>query len=113
MRSPGGSPVALARIETPESTSTPRAQGRKRRNRLVFFRGVPFWPRIRPGKRIPIPAASAIVIEKPGSDYNKFIGNVIHGEVTAVKLVGEHSVSDQKESTDNRSSIKSRRGRNR
>ncbi len=57
MRSPGGSPVALARIETPESTSTPRAQGRKRRNRLVFFRGVPFWPRIRPGKRIPISQA--------------------------------------------------------
>ena len=44
MRSPGGSPVALARIETPESTSTPRAQGRKRRNRLVFFEVFLFGP---------------------------------------------------------------------
>lgn len=32
--------------------------------------------------------------EHPGSDYNKFIGNVIQGIVTTVIMVGPHSSSD-------------------
>ena len=42
-------------------------------------------------------ATKAILIEENGSDYNKFIGNVIHGEVTGVILEGKHSFTDTKD----------------
>lgn len=43
---------------------------------------------------VTMPQPPAILIEKPGSDYNKFIGNVIHGAVTDIILVGAHSSTD-------------------
>ena len=43
---------------------------------------------------VDFPQPSAILEEHPGSDYNKFIGNVIQGRVTTVTLVGEHSSKD-------------------
>ena len=46
---------------------------------------------------VTMPQPPAILIEKPGSDYNRFIGNVIDGEVTNVILVGEHSSTDNLE----------------
>ena len=49
---------------------------------------------------VPIPAPTAILIEEKGSDYNKFIGNVIHGDVTKVILVGSHSYTDSREEQD-------------
>ena len=46
---------------------------------------------------VTMPQPPAILIEKPGSDYNRFIGNVIDGEVTNVILVGAHSSTDNLE----------------
>ena len=51
-----------------------------------------------PGKVVAVPGPAGILIEKGRANHNRFIGNTIAGEVTAVILVGKDSVSDQEAS---------------
>ena len=48
----------------------------------------------------PPPGPSGILIETGHSNHNRFVGNTIAGEVTTVTLVGAHSVSDRKVTTE-------------
>lgn len=48
-----------------------------------------------PGKLVDVPGPSGILIEQGSSNYNRFVGNTIAGEVTDVILLGSHSTSDQ------------------
>ena len=47
-----------------------------------------------PGKLVDVPGPSGILIETGRSNYNRFSGNTIAGEVAGVTLVGADSVSD-------------------